>query len=323
MSYPDSGLCRVAVHTDTAQADLTLPSGVPVATLIAAVVDLMPQQPMAEPLRPYRLCEPGRSALDSTKTLAQQGVRDGSTLVLTHAECRAPRVLFADPAEQAAAAVRATERPWGPAARRLTAALTASGLAGVAGLVAVPGGPGALLAATAAGTVALMTVPSSGASGPVRTTACCLAGLAILTAVTGMAAAVTGIARPALGALAATTGVGLIRIAGRIAAAARRRHAPGTAHDLLTGVVAAAAALVVLGTAGAVSSAAAPSSRRAPARPRRRRRSRSRKASTAEKRSPPPTIVATVGSMSLPIRSAFSRMKSPTAAVRSATNAPP
>ncbi|KLO26645.1 hypothetical protein ABW16_19280 [Mycolicibacter heraklionensis] len=266
MSIPDSGLYRVAVHADTAHADLTLPSGVPVAALIAAVLDLMPHRTSPDLLRPYRLSEPGGNALDGTKTLSQQGIRDGSTLVLTHAECRAPRVRFDDPAEQVAAAVRAMERPWSPAARRLSAALTASGLAGVAGFVVIPGGPGAphaLLAVATAGVVALLTVPPSGCGGPVRTTLCCLAGLAVLGAVAGMTVTATGIALPRVGAVAAAAGVGMIRVAGRVAAAAtglfgREDSVPsqvGQAHDLLTGLVAAAAALVTLGAAAVVAGA--------------------------------------------------------------------
>ena len=259
MSTSDSGMYRVAIHADTARADLTLPSGVPVAALIAAVADLIPHRAGPESLRPYRLAEPGRAALDGTKTLSQQGIRDGSILLLTHAEYRAPRVLFDDPAEQVAAAVRTKERPWDPPARRLSAALAASALAGVAGFVAIPGGPGspnALLAAAAAGTVALMSVPPSGCSAPVRTTLCCLAGLAVLAAVAGMAAAVTGIAPTPVGAVAAAAGVGMIRIAGRMVSAAtglaRREAQVGAAHDLLTGLVAGAAALVPLGAAAVV-----------------------------------------------------------------------
>ncbi|WP_409427109.1 EsaB/YukD family protein [Mycobacterium sp. SMC-11] len=263
MSNPDSGLRRVAVHADNAHADLTLPSGVPVATLIPAVVELMPHRASPDSLHPYRLSEPGRAALDSTKTLSQQGIRDGSTLVLTRAECPAPQVSFDDPAEQVAAAVRTIERPWNPAARRLGAALTASGLAGVAGFVAIPGGPGApnaLLAVAASGAVALMTVPPSGCSGLVRTTLCCLAGLAVLVAVAGMAVAVTGIELPRVGAAAVVAGVGMIRGAGRVAAAAtglfrRGQSLPsqvGETHDLLTGLVAAAGTLAALGAAAVV-----------------------------------------------------------------------
>ncbi|WP_165797844.1 EsaB/YukD family protein [Mycolicibacter virginiensis] len=260
MANPDSGLRRVAVHADNTHADLTLPSGVPVAALIPAVVELMPHRASPDSLRPYRLSELGRPALDGTRTLSQQGIRDGSTLVLTRVECSAPQVSFDDPAEQVAAAVRTIERPWNRAARRLGAALTASGLAGVAGFVAIPGGPGApnaLLAVAATGAVALMTVPPSGCNGLVRTTLCCLAGLALLGAVAGMAVAVAGIALPQAGAAAVVAGVGMIRVAGRVAAAAtglfgREASQVGRAHDLLTGLVSAAAAVAALGSAAVV-----------------------------------------------------------------------
>lgn len=251
MSNPEPGLRRVAVYTETGHADLTLPSTVPVTTLITAVADLFPGPSGPEALRPYRLCEPGKAALDGAKTLAQHGIRDGSTLVLSRAESRAPQVMFDDPAEQVAAAVRATERPWGPAARRLTAALAASGLAGVAGFVVVPGRPGApnaLLAVAAAGVVALTTVPPRGDSGPLRTTLRCLAALAVLTAVAGVAVAATGMALQAAGALAVLAAIGLIRVGGRLAAMSRRP--PNDAHHLLTGLVTAAAALAMLGAVG-------------------------------------------------------------------------
>ncbi|WP_192830986.1 MULTISPECIES: EsaB/YukD family protein [unclassified Mycobacterium] len=263
MSDPDSGLRRVAVHAANAHADLTLPSRVPVAVLIAAVLELMPCLASPDSLRPYRLFEPGRAALNGTKTLSQQGIRDGATLVLSHAECPAPQVSFDDPAEEVAAAVRNIERPWSPTACRLSAALAASGLAGVAGFVATPGGPGApnaLLAVAATGAVALMAVPPSGCNGLVRTTLCCLAGLAVLGAVAGMTVAVTGIALPRAGAAAVVAGVGMLRVAGRAAAAATGLFRRGQAvpaqvaetHHLVTGLVAATAASATLGAAAVV-----------------------------------------------------------------------
>lgn len=268
VSIPDSGLCRVAVYADTAHADLALPSRVPVATLIAAVLDLMPHQSASFPLRPYFLAEPGRAALDATKSLFQQGIRDGCTLVLAHAECPPPKVVSDDPAELVAAAVQSTERPWSPVARRLGAALAASGLAAVAGFVAIPGGPGtpnALLAAAAAGTVALMAVPPSGCGATLRTTLCCLAGLTVLGAIVGMAVVATGFALSRVGAVAVVAGVAVIRGAGRLAGTVSglfRRADPvpsqvGEAHDLLTGWVAAAAALVAVGAGATVTAAPA------------------------------------------------------------------
>ncbi|MCV7383488.1 EsaB/YukD family protein [Mycolicibacter longobardus] len=263
MSITESGLRRVTVYTDRAHADLTLPAAVPVAALIVGIADLVPHR---ESLRPYRLCEPGRSALDGTRTLAQHGIPDGAVLVLTHTEGVDPDVVFDDPAEQVAAGVRAAARPWTPVARRLTAALAASVLVGVAGFAAVPGGPGlpnALLGVAAAGTVALLAVPPSGCGSPARIMLCCLAGLAVLFAVVGMAVAVTGISVQAAGSAAGVVAVGLIRVAGRVAAGfaglSRRPDAApprvDCAHDLLSGLVAASAVMVVLGTAGAVAGA--------------------------------------------------------------------
>ncbi|MEB3019737.1 EsaB/YukD family protein [[Mycobacterium] crassicus] len=250
MLAADSGLRRVAVHSDAGHADLALPSGVPVAALIASVVDLLPHRP-GQPLRPYRLARPGRAPLDGSKTLAQHGIRDGTVLVLTRAEDTVTEPRFDDPAEQLAATVRAATRPWTPSARRLAAALTASGLAGVAGFVAVPGGPGApnaLLAIAAAGTVASLTVPSSGCGAAARAMLCCLAGLAVLTAVAGMACAVSGISARTVGAAAGVVAVGVARVAGRVAVMVR--GPVGETHDLLTGLVAGAAATMVVGTAG-------------------------------------------------------------------------
>lgn len=259
MTVRDSGLRRIAVHADSVHADLALPAGVPVAALVASIVDLMPRRDGPPTLRPYRLARPGRPALDGSKTLAQHGICDGTVLVLARADDLAAEPRFDDPAEQLAATVRATAQPWTRSARRLSAALAASGLAGVSGFVAVPGGPGApnaLLAAAATGTVALLALPSSGCSGPARTTLCCLAGLAVVAAVVGIACAATGVSLQAVGAVTVAGAVGLVRIAGRVAimvAGLPRRAVAGhtvAAHDLMSGLIAGSAAATVLGTTG-------------------------------------------------------------------------
>lgn len=257
MSTADSGLRRVAVYTDTVHTDLTLPAGVPVAALIPAIVDLLPRRAGLPALGHYRLGVPGRTPLDGAKSLTQHGIRDGTVLVLTRAENTVTEPRFDDPAEQVASTVRTAARPWTPVARRLTATLTASGLAGVAGFVSVPGGPGApnaWLAVAAAGTVAVSAVPSSGCSGVVRVTLCCLAGVAVLAAVVGMACAATGISLQAVGAAVAAAAVALARVAGRAAAIvtglSRRPAGAKAAHDLLTGLVAGASAAAVSGAVG-------------------------------------------------------------------------
>jgi len=252
----DSGLRRVAVYAGSVHADLTLPAAMPVAALIVSIVDLLPRRAGQRAPHSYRLGLPGRPPLDGAKSLAQHGVRDGAVLALTRADDVVPEPCFDDDAEQVAALARATTQPWTAAARRLTAALTASGLAGIVGFVAVPGGPGtpnALLAAAAAGTVTALSVPSSGCSGPVRATLCCLGGLAVLAAAVGMVVAATGVSLQAVGAAAGAAAVGLIRGAGRVAAGvtglSRRPAGAGEAGDLLTGLVAGASVAVVLGAA--------------------------------------------------------------------------
>lgn len=251
MAVTDPGLRQVAVYTDAGHADMALPAGVPVAALIASIVDLLPHRTGPQELRPYRLGLPGRRPLDSSQTLAHQGIRDGAVLTLTRAEYPAADPVFDDPAEQLAAAARATARPWTAAAGRLSTALAASAMSGVAGFVAAPGGPGApnaMLCLAAAGTVAVLTVPSSGCGPTVRVTLCCVAGLAMLAAVAGMAAAATGISGQIAGAAAAAVAVGLLRAAGRIAI--RVCGPSGPAHELLTGLVTASAAMAVLGAGG-------------------------------------------------------------------------
>ncbi|CAJ1502802.1 EsaB/YukD family protein [[Mycobacterium] kokjensenii] len=266
MSNSDSGMRRVAVHSETAHADLALPSHLPVATLIASLTELLPLPSDADVLRPYRIGRPGHRPLDGSKTLAQQDVGDGAVLMLSRREWPAPRLRCDDPAERAATAIADAAYPWGTVPRRLTAAAAVTVLAGVAGFVAIPGGPGAphaLVGTAAAGTAALLAVPSCNCTATVRTTLCCLAGLAVLAAVAGTVVALTGIPLSCCGAVATVAGIVVLRAAGRIAAAvtglARLRDAVvapvRAAHDVLTGLVVGAAALVPSGVAVAATAA--------------------------------------------------------------------
>lgn len=266
MADSSPGLCRVALHADAVHADLALPAGLPVAVLIPSIVDLLAARgggrPSAATGTPYRLSRLGEAALDVSKTLAQQAIRDGTVLLLTRGAGAAPAPRFDDPAEQVSAAVRARRRTWTPRAGRLAAAVTATGLAGVAGFVAVPGGPGApnaLLAATAAASVSVATVRLGGCGGPVMTAVC---GLAALAAVAAAVLVATGVPPQLIGAVTAAVAVGLLRAAARVSVAVGglARPSGGTADgaaraarvaNLLTGLVAACSAATVLGVLGA------------------------------------------------------------------------
>lgn len=262
MSESNPGRCRVALHAGSAHLDLELPTGLPVAALIPAIVDIL-APPTEAPGPPYRLHQPGLPALDGAQTLAQHGIRDGTVLLLTRTLAALPAPRFDDAAEQVAATVRANARPFTASARRATAALAGTGLAGVAGFVAVPGGPGApnaLLAAAAAGAVALLTAQFGGGTGPALTAVCVLA---VLVTAAALIMELTGASVPTVGAVAATAALGLLQAASWaaiiIAGLPRQPGPPAAGLDaravrgaeLLAGFVVAGSAAVTLGACGA------------------------------------------------------------------------
>ncbi|MEO8814703.1 MAG: type VII secretion integral membrane protein EccD [Mycobacterium sp.] len=269
MTESSPGLCRVALQSEAVRADLALPAGVPVAMLIPSIVDLLAARGggrrSAAFGTAYRLSRPGEAALDVSKTLAQQAIRDGTVLLLTRGADAVPAPRFDDPAQQVSAVVRARQRPWTPRSGRLAAAVTAAGLAGVAGFIAVPGGPdapNALLAATAAAAVAILTVRLGGCGGPVMTTVC---ALAVLVAAVAAVRVSTGLPAQLIGAVTVAVAVGLARAAPRVSVAfggltrlsgAAPDDPDGAVRaarsaDLLTGLVAACSAATVLGVSSA------------------------------------------------------------------------
>lgn len=181
----------MAVHAGETQVDLTLPTAVPIAALIPAILDIVGAAggtggPSVcgpdlrdgltdDAARPVRLSLPGAAALDSSKTLAQHRIREGSLLLVTRAAVEPPAPRFDDPAELVSTTVRAVAEPWTAAAARMTAALTAAWLCGIgivlaaqwnsffgAGLAGVGSGAallGTLLTSRAySGTGAMMTL---------------------------------------------------------------------------------------------------------------------------------------------------------------------
>ncbi len=132
------GLRRVSVYADSAQVDLVLSAAMPIETLIPAIVDILTARSGfgAQPMTVrYRLSLPGDVALEPSKTLAQNGIRDGATLILTSSstELTAPR--FDDTAEGVSISVTAAMRPWTRQTARLTGALLTVWLAGAGAAV--------------------------------------------------------------------------------------------------------------------------------------------------------------------------------------------
>ena len=124
----DGTLRRLTVHADSVRADLALPALVPLESLLPTIVDILSGDlgfqagPMG--IR-HRLSLPGDVALDLSKTLAELGIRDGASLLLTSSstDLTAPRL--DDAAEAVSESLAGTRRHWNPRVSRLVAVLAA------------------------------------------------------------------------------------------------------------------------------------------------------------------------------------------------------
>lgn len=140
----------MAVHAGGGHLDLVLPNAVAVGLLLPSLCDIIDP---AETGRIPQLCPPGLPPLDASKTLPQNGIRDGDILVLTAAASPATMPPVLDTAAQLVRSTASTAL-WTPAESRAAALTVTVVLAGIGGLLAVPGSPGVphlLLAASAAG----------------------------------------------------------------------------------------------------------------------------------------------------------------------------
>ena len=189
----------MSVHAGTAVVDLALPGGIPVAILIPSIVDLLGgnADPDNQEARRYQLSRPGASALNTSTTLAQNGIPDGAVLVLTQSATPPPAPRYHDVAEAVSAALDATGRPLSGVEQRRAARLTGAVAAicctgvGVLALIrnafitnGIRDAGGAAVVATAAGLIALL-----GAGIAHRTHRDAINGLALSVIATAFAAA--------------------------------------------------------------------------------------------------------------------------------------
>ncbi|CAM2941279.1 type VII secretion integral membrane protein EccD [Mycobacterium intermedium] len=215
MSAFDSELRRVAIHSAAASADLTLPAALPIAALIPSIIGILGIR-AAETARRYHLSLPGAPALPSTTTLAQQGIRDGSVLVLSQSSPAPPVRHCDDVPEVVSATLEADDPERGGPTTRITLGIIATVFAALAGLFAVPGAAGAprvLLAAAAATAVSVLAMRVTGCGEAIlRAVACCAA----LVAVAALAGVLTTSPPTAIGSLATLACFGLLELSPRI-----------------------------------------------------------------------------------------------------------
>jgi type VII secretion integral membrane protein EccD len=138
-SHPGgAALRRLSIDAESTRVDLVLSASTPIGLLVPPIVDILARsggfRAGLVAVR-YRLSSPGGTALESSNTLAQLGIRDGDTLVLTSSstELMAPR--FDDEAEAVSAAIAATERRWTRRRARLVGSLVTTWLACVTATV--------------------------------------------------------------------------------------------------------------------------------------------------------------------------------------------
>ncbi len=149
---PENDMCRVAVHAGAECVDLTLPAAVPLAVLLPRVCELVDRMCGTVPAaRARRLCTPGADALDVSKTLLQNGIRDGDALVLTAARELEPPRVRRDPAAELAHATPADATCWDARTAGLLSAVVLLGAVGPTVLGGGPATPQLLLGASAAG----------------------------------------------------------------------------------------------------------------------------------------------------------------------------
>ncbi len=104
-------LCRVCVHAGDSAVDLTLPAGVPVATLIPSIVEILDDGAAGNSADSvptgYQLSRLGAPPLPAATTLAQSGIQDGTVLVLSQRRAEPPAPRCDDVAEAVSAALDA------------------------------------------------------------------------------------------------------------------------------------------------------------------------------------------------------------------------
>ena len=137
---PGDGLRRVSVSADSFHVDLVLSAVVPIRSLIPPIVDILAAEGGHRPAPvavQHQLSLPGKAALDPSKTLAQLGIRNGATLILTNLSAVLASPRFDDAAEAVSVSLAASVRPWTRQAARLISVLAAAWLAGTGAAVLI------------------------------------------------------------------------------------------------------------------------------------------------------------------------------------------
>ncbi|QKW16751.1 type VII secretion integral membrane protein EccD [Verrucosispora sp. NA02020] len=153
-----TGLARIAVVAPHRRLDLALPEHLPLVGLMPAVLRQADEEPSdGTGHGGWTLRRSDGSAVDLTRTLAAQSIRDGETLHLVPRRTEWPELAYDDLMEAVADGARRRGVAWTPFATRLTGLIVA-GVLLLLGLVVIVTStqPGWLGGAVALGTAAVL-----------------------------------------------------------------------------------------------------------------------------------------------------------------------
>ena len=130
----------MSVHAGAAIVDLALPSGMPVAALLPPIVDILRAHGVSGLTGArYHLTIPGTATLDSSMTLAQNGICDGDLLFMSRSATPPPAIRYDDVAEAVSETLngRTSSPSQSRRVTRLSAALAAGSLTCIGDLALV------------------------------------------------------------------------------------------------------------------------------------------------------------------------------------------
>jgi WXG100 protein secretion system (Wss), protein YukD len=249
----ETSLCRVVVHVDGFQLDVSLPVTVPIGALIPQLCDLAMSHgapalsmPMAR-----QLSLPGLAPCDLAKTLGEIGICDGSILIITTDQVPPPVVRHHDDGSALASAAGSGPR-WTADWSRTAALLTTVVMAALTGFLVVPGPSSVprLLLACASAVAVSAAAALLGSSGTTPMTVVATVG-GLVTAIT-LTATVFGISPGNAGVGLAVSAVVLLSVAGRISIVIAGVSPARQAHQVLARLECAAAFAAASGVFAAV-----------------------------------------------------------------------
>lgn len=258
-----SDLCRVSVVTGTLCVDMALPATVPIAVLLPMIVDIIAAQGGDSdlPLRPLRLTRPGQPAPDSSNTLSQCGIHDGTVLTLLPETIDLPVPVVTE-AQALTDAVVPAARDWTRESARYAALLGALAMVALSGYLAVPGGPAAPNMLLAAASTAAAAGIALRAGCHARVTLVAVSSFSILVAISALAVSFATLNAVVAGALLVSGSMFMSALSGRAAIAVtglspKVDGSPAVglamravrAHQVLTGLVVGSSAASTVGVA--------------------------------------------------------------------------